>query len=232
MSTKLRRTRLRGRALLLIMLVVVAALAALWWFWWVPNWRPVLGGDETYGIDVSAHQGTIEWRAVASNDITFAYIKATEGGDFVDDRFDTNWTEAGEAGLKRGAYHFFTLCRPGDEQAQNFLRVASPDRQALPPAVDLELAGNCSARPQRNEVYSELRTFLEMVEEAWGGATVLYVGNDWEGLYPVKEWLGRPLWLRRFLLRPHEQWHIWQLHGYANVTGVEGGVDLNVMNEI
>lgn len=68
-----------------------------------------------------------------------------------------------------------------------------------------------------------------MVEDAWGREVVLYVGNDWEAAYPVREHLARPLWIRRFLLRPSEDWYIWQLHGYAKVDGIEGGVDLNVI---
>ena len=81
----------RRRRWLLVGALAVAGLAAvlsLWWFLWVPNWRPPLEEGERYGIDVSAHQDGIDWRRVADDDITFAYIKATEGGDFTDDRFD------------------------------------------------------------------------------------------------------------------------------------------------
>ena len=202
-------------------------LAAVLWFWWVPNHRPALEPGQTYGVDVSAHQGTIDWAAVADDDISFAYIKATEGGDFVDERFESNWEGVHDAGLKRGAYHFFTLCTPGHVQADNFLRVAEPEREALPPAVDLELAGNCSERPPAGEVEAQLDAFLSHVEDAWGDEAVLYVGEDWRERYGRDE--SHPLWVRRFLLRPDERWHIWQLHGYARVDGIDGPVDLNVM---
>lgn len=210
-------------------LVLVGGVAAAW-FWWVPNHRPRLAPGETYGIDISAHQGRIDWDAVASDGVSFAYIKATEGGDFVDDRFEENWKHATAVGLERGAYHFFTLCTSGQDQADNFLRIASPKKGALAPAVDLELAGNCTARPPVDDVISELIAFLKRVETAWGGEMVLYVGDDWEDRYPVRQRLERLLWLRRFLLRPDEPWHIWQLHGYAQVDGIEGPVDLNVMS--
>lgn len=208
-------------------LLVVAA--AVWWLWWVPSWRPPLENGERYGIDVSAHQGPIDWTAVAADGIEFAYVKASEGGDFVDERFEANWDGAGAAGLDRGAYHFFTLCTPGDVQARHFLAVAPPEPGALPPAVDLELAGNCAARPPERAVGNELGRFLFHVENAWGDDVVLYVGEDFEERYPGREALGRPLWLRRFLLRPSEDWWIWQLHGRARVDGVDGGVDLDVM---
>ena len=208
-------------------LVLVAAAA--WWFWWVPGWRPPLRDGERYGIDVSAHQGPIDWERVAGDGIDFAYVKATEGGDFVDGRFAENWDGTGTAGLDRGAYHFFTLCTPGDVQARHFLAVAPPAPDALPPAVDLELAGNCASRPPQRAVEAELTRFLLLVENAWGAETVLYVGNDFEERYPGREEMDRPLWLRRFLLRPSEDWWIWQLHGSARVDGVDGGVDLDVM---
>ena len=59
--------------------IVVAGLAAVFWFVFVPNWRPPLADGERYGVDVSAHQGEIEWKQVAEDGIQFAYIKATEG---------------------------------------------------------------------------------------------------------------------------------------------------------
>lgn len=220
---------MRRRIVLLVVAATAVVAVGAWWFWWVPSWRPPLQGGERYGIDVSAHQGAIDWAAVAGDGIGFAYVKATEGGDFVDERFDESWEGAAAAGLDRGAYHFFTLCTPGDVQARHFLAVAPPETSALPPAVDLELAGNCSARPPVRAVGNELGRFLYTVEDAWGQEAVLYVGEDWEERYPGREALGRPLWLRRFLLRPDGEWWIWQLHGRARVDGVDGGVDLDVM---
>jgi lysozyme len=59
---------------------------------------------------------------------------------------------------------------------------------------------------------------------------VLYVGDDFEDAYPVRNEAGRPLWLHRFLLRPDvDGWVIWQLHGYAHVDGIDGDVDIDVM---
>jgi GH25 family lysozyme M1 (1,4-beta-N-acetylmuramidase) len=65
--------------------------------------------------------------------------------------------------------------------------------------------------------------------EAWGRDVVLYVGSRWEAGYPVKERLGRELWQLRPLLRPSEDWFVWQIHGFAQVDGISGRVDLNIM---
>ncbi len=217
--------------LLVVGLVGVACLGLWLWYGWLPTYRPGLEAGERYGVDVSNHQGEIDWTRVADDDMEFAYIKATEGGDFVDASFQQNWDGAGAAGLDRGAYHFFTLCRPGIEQAANYLDVVPADRNALPPVVDLELAGNCSERPDRDQVEREVRAFIDTVESATGQTVVLYVGDDFEDEYHLRDELDRPIWHRRILLRPDlvEGWWIWQLHDRAAIDGIEGGADLNVM---
>lgn len=211
-----------------VVVLLVGAAGALWF----TNWRPALDVGERYGIDVSHHQGTIDWPAVAGDGITFAYVKASEGGDWVDEDFAESWAGARKAGLDRGAYHFFSLCTPGAAQARHFLAVVPPDEHALAPAVDLELAGNCAERPAPDAVRTELVAFLRLVEDAWKVPVLLYVGDDFEDVYPVRADLGRPLWERRFFFRPDiAGWHIWQLHGFANVAGVNGRVDLDIMRE-
>src|SRR5262245_48058079 len=91
----------------------------------------------SYGVDVSHHQGHIAWAKLPRQGVDFAYIKATEGGDHADSRFSINWRAAHAAGIRRGAYHFFTLCRSGREQAYHFIRHVPVDAAALAPAVDL-----------------------------------------------------------------------------------------------
>lgn len=210
-------------------LLALVCLGGALWTWWLPHYRPALHDGERYGIDVSNHQGDIDWTRVAGDDIDFAYIKATEGGDWVDARFSTNWSAAGDAGLDRGAYHFFTLCRPGEEQADNFLEVVR-DVGELPPALDLELAGNCSSRPDPDVVLAEVTAFIERVESATGRRVLLYVGDDWESVYPVRDRLDRLLWHRRWYRRPNvDGWLIWQVTGMAHVDGITGDVDFDVM---
>jgi lysozyme len=210
-------------------LVILTVLAAGLWFVFLPNWRPPLQDGERYGVDVSNHQGTVDWDLVAADGIEFAYIKASEGQGWVDASFERNWTEAERAGLDRGVYHFFTLCAPGEAQARNFLAVAPPVSNALPPAVDLEFPGNCSQRPPAAEVAAEVDRFVEVVEQEWGREVILYVDHRWESQYPVKERLGREIWQLRVLRRPAEDWFVWQIHGFADVAGVTGRVDLNIM---
>ncbi|MDP8956334.1 MAG: lysozyme M1 (1,4-beta-N-acetylmuramidase) [Actinomycetota bacterium] len=199
------------------------------WFVWLPHYRPALKPGERYGIDVSHHQGLIDWRRVAADDIMFAYIKASEGTDHRDRRFIANWQGAAEVGIERGAYHFFTLCSAGEAQARNFLDAISPDEDAMPPAVDLEIAGNCASPPGPAVIQAELNRFLQILESEWGRPALLYVGDDFRARYGFVNSLDRPIWHRRFLLRPDiDGWVVWQVTGWAHVDGIDGDVDLDV----
>ena len=219
----LRRTAAAGAIIVLVVAVGAAAVFA-----WLSWWRPSLHSDEVYGIDVSHHQGRIDWARVAADDIKFAYIKASEGGDFTDSQFALNWQNSERAGVPRGAYHFFTLCRPGEVQARHFLRVAPPDPAALPPALDLEFGGNCARRPSVAVIRQEVRAFLDIVEKAWRRPVLLYVLDSFDRRYRISATFERPLW-RRSLSRPADSdWTVWQLHGFARVGGITGRVDLNV----
>ncbi|MCU1369907.1 MAG: glycosyl hydrolase 25 family protein [Ilumatobacteraceae bacterium] len=209
--------------------LVLVAATALTWFWYLPNHRSDLRPGERYGVDVSRHQNEIDWDRVADDNIDFAYIKASEGGDLVDERFTENWKDAGGAGLDRGAYHYFTLCRPGDEQAANFLATL-PGGAELPPALDLEIAGNCSDRPDEATVAAEVAAFIEAIESETGEKVVLYIGDDWQARYPVAGSDERPRWARRIHRRPlTDDWWLWQFSATSRVDGIAGHTDLNVM---
>jgi lysozyme len=214
-------------------LVVAVVGAVVGRYVWLPTYRPGIHSGERYGIDVSNYQGQIDWNAVRRDGIRFAYMKATEGGDFTDAHFAANWAGAGAAGVDRGAYHYFTLCTPGATQAANFLHALalplSAESHRLAPAVDLELAGNCRQRPDLATVDRELTTFLSVVEAQTHTPTVLYVGEDFGERYPASSLLHRPRWRLRFLRRPHGDWVVWQVDGLAHVNGIHGKVDLDVM---
>ncbi|GAB1403428.1 hypothetical protein MASR1M74_06060 [Lentimicrobium sp.] len=97
-----------------------------------------------YGIDVSHHQGKINWTEVAEKDISgkhisFVFIKATEGVTRQDRHFMHNWKKAGEAGLIRGAYHFFHPSRDAAAQAENFIKNVQLQPGDLPPVLDIEV---------------------------------------------------------------------------------------------
>ena len=185
------------------------------------------------GVDVSHHQGEIDWTQLQGRAVQFAYIKASEGSTLRDPRFAANWKSALAAGVTPGAYHFFTLCRPGAEQARNFLAaLADTTGSGLPPAVDLEFGGNCQQRPGEQRLASELHSFLEEVERGTGCTPVLYVTQDFYGAYVAGRIAGYPLWVRNIFRTPrlHEDadWVLWQFANRGRMPGVRTFIDLNV----
>ncbi len=184
------------------------------------------------GVDISHHQGAIDWNLLAGDGVQFAYIKASEGASFRDDRFSDNWAGSRKAGVMPGAYHYYSLCAPPLLQAENFLASAPPSPfPALPPTVDLELAGNCARRPTPVEFQADLRVFLDAVEAAWNRRVVLYVTSDF---YPYVQghFADNPLWVRSIFGRPRiagfAQWQFWQYANRGRLDGVFELVDLNV----
>ncbi|MGE5148290.1 MAG: GH25 family lysozyme [Candidatus Eiseniibacteriota bacterium] len=188
------------------------------------------------GIDVSRHQGTIDWPAVAATrEVQFAYIKATEGGDFRDAAFAENWAKSKQAGIARGAYHFFTFCRPGAEQARNFLAVVPAEPGTLPVAVDLEFGGNCSARPTLKALLAELNDFLGEIRKVHLRTPFFYVTSEFYDRYVkgnIKQFPAHHLWLRNIYSEPTQQgcarWTLWQFAHRGRLDGIAGPVDLNV----
>ncbi|MCL6728533.1 GH25 family lysozyme [Sphingomonas hankyongi] len=195
------------------------------------RWHPSEKRYPFQGIDVSHHQGRIAWERLPRQGVDFAYIKATEGADHADRRFSINWREADAAGIHRGAYHFFTLCRSGRDQAAHFVRHVPVDAGALPPAVDLEFPGNCKRRPSRAKFHRELGDFLQIVEARYGRHAVLYLTPHFDKRYRVSATFKRPLWLRSIRSKPRfgaRQWTIWQASTTRRLKGVRGRVDWNV----
>lgn len=72
---------------------------------------PSLDEYPVQGIDISHHQGMIDWKTVDKNMVQFAFIKATEGENHKDSLFLENQTQARQNGIIAGAYHYFTFCR-------------------------------------------------------------------------------------------------------------------------
>ena len=106
-----------------------------------------------------------------------------------------NLREARAAGLAVGAYHFFTFCRPGADQAKNFISVVPHDQPLLPPVVDIEFGGNCPQRPSPEQLNAELQAFLGPVEAAFGKTAIVYLTDEAEAAY-AGQIAARQLWLR------------------------------------
>jgi lysozyme len=222
---------MRNLAIVIALLIVTACVTIMAYFYgtWVPN-NP-LRQYPVKGIDVSHHNGAIDWHAVAGDGVKFAYIKATEGRDFQDDHFVAYSRDATAAGIVCGAYHYFRLGTPGLAQAQNFIRSVPRDTLPLPPAVDLETWGNSSTHPSVADFQTQLSDFLNALRKEYGTEPVVYASSDF-----IHTYLGdipqKRLWYRAVVLSPHlegyDNWTFWQFTERARVKGVTGFVDMDV----
>ncbi|MCF3642553.1 glycoside hydrolase family 25 protein [Rhizobium sp. TRM95111] len=190
-----------------------------------------------HGVDVSRWQGEINWPKLRSQGANFAYIKATDGGDHLDPMFRTNWKRAKEAGLKRGAYHFFYWCRVASSQAEWFIRNVPKDPDALPPVIDVEYNGqsSCKKRLSRAQYLEKIKVFADMLERHYGKRPVIYTAPDFYADNLAGELKGYPFWLRSVAAHPakrypNRKWVFWQYSGSGLSHGVDGQIDLNVFN--
>ncbi|MEM7008660.1 MAG: GH25 family lysozyme [Thermodesulfobacteriota bacterium] len=187
-----------------------------------------------HGLDISHHQDVIDWDILEREDISFVIIKATEGGDHKDTKFEHNWQRAGEIGLVRGAYHFFTFCKTGKEQAQNFTETVPVEKDSLPPAIDLEFGGNCSARPPKEEVLREITEFARITEQKYGKTPIIYATRQSYRSFLEGEEIEYPIWIRNIYHKPTlpdgREWTFWQYANRGRLYGINGFVDFNVFN--
>ena len=184
------------------------------------------------GIDISHHQGKIDWKKIKEEKLHFVFIKATEGGDFKDPEFNRNWNGASNAGLLKGAYHFFTFCRPGVEQARNFIDTVPVDPNALPPVIDFELTGNCEKRPGKEIILKELFVFIEEIEAVYGKTPIIYITYGSYNKYLKGKTDDYRVWIRDVFFTPNMpdgiNWTFWQYSDTGRIKGINSPVDLNV----
>lgn len=189
-------------------------------------------GRLQHGIDLSVHSGSVDWAAVAAEGHSFAFVKATEGVDLKDPAFDRHWPAMKEAGLVRGAYHFYVTEDDPEEQARFFLDNIALEPGDLAPMVDVELIGH-DTRPGLSD---RLLSFLTIVEQRYGVKPIIYTGpNFWDA--NLDDRFGdHPLWVAEYdVPEPRlpvgwKTWHLWQFQENAPVAGVEKGVDRSHVN--
>jgi lysozyme len=180
------------------------------------------------GIDVSHHQGRINWTAVKGDGIRFVFIKATEGGDWTDPHFRRNWNNAREAGLLRGAYHYYRPQTHSAVQARHFLRRVEIGANDLPPVLDVEATdGVADATIRRG-----MRNWLRMVEEETGKRPIIYVSRRFAPRLAA-DFGDYPLWIADYrsdgpaVPRGWGRWTFWQHSERGRVKGIRAPVDRN-----
>ena len=210
----------------------------------------VPSGYYCYGIDISRYQPDIEWdkikvltdaqgrttnsvnQAKDIRDISYVFIKATEGNSFKDKHFKRHWRNAGKRGIRRGAYHFFRSSKDAKTQAAHFIRtVGDLSADDLPPVLDIETIHKGCSYKTLNE---KALIWLKEVERHYGRKPIVYSSASFINDILCKEIKDNyPIWVAHYgVSRPRcDRWHIWQFADNATVYGITGEVDLNVTTE-
>jgi lysozyme len=198
--------------------------------------RVCASGATVRGIDVSYHNGTINWSSVKASGVEFAFVRVSDGIGFRDPKFATYYPAAKAAGVIRGPYQFF---RPNqDVAAQADLLVSAIGGVYtpgdLPPVIDVEATGGLSPAT----VAARVRTWVDRVKGKLGIDPIVYTGK-----YFWRDQVGGPssfannaLWIAAYtslcpdIPSPWTRWTFWQHSDKGSVSGISGDVDLDKFN--
>ena len=188
-----------------------------------------------HGIDVSKYQSMIAWEEVQAMKVKkiqmgFAFIKATEGIGNTDPQFKRNWKKSKEAGIFRGAYHFFIASKDGRMQAENFINKVELETGDLPPVLDVEQLNGVSSA----QLKKEIKKWLEIAENHYGVKPIIYTNVDFYNRHLGSEFDDYPLWVAHYYQmaqpRINRGWVFWQHSDVGRVNGIVSKVDFNVFN--
>lgn len=189
----------------------------------------IFGPTDSYpihGIDVASWNGQVDWAAVKSSGITFAYIRA------IDPRFEENWKSAADNAIDRAPYFIFSFCRSPEFQAEQIKKVLRDHKPDLPPALDLEFfglhgpEGKCQASLSNLEVRDHVFQVASALQSMSGRVPLIYASNQVFGEFSEDKrfkkfmvWLGN--WSKsgkadstQIELRGSNPWTLWQYHSF------------------
>ena len=182
------------------------------------------------GIDISKHQGTINWEELKKNSkIKFIYIKATEGSDFVDPRYHENIRSARKHGFKVGCYHFLSTRSAATTMFYNFIRTAKREDQDLLPIIDVERLSPWSAQQLRDSI----KVFADLIEDYYGCKPLIYTSEKFFTSHLGRAFADYPLFIAKYSNNQPNigyKWILWQFADnglFKPVKGNGGRVDMS-----
>lgn len=189
--------------------------------------------DRFSGIDVSHHQGRINWEQVANDrqNIRFAYVKVTEGSTYHDPMYDENLRHANYAGLDVGAYHFFRMTSSPESQFENFSRHIAyyMDYMTLIPVVDVETFDGKTSE----QVKGALEKFVKLMHAKYGVYPIIY-GPDIAPERMMSAYVNENCMFflgQTDVIKPTKPYSIWQYACRGKVNGIKSGVDLDRLHQ-
>ena len=230
-----KKTSFTINRLIFLSLLLVGVGFGTWYFFIRPNSQQAIGiqplpeGFASHGIDVSHHQGEIDWETLLEEmdtTISFVYCKVTEGTNFIDSEWKRNHSILSNSEMKHGGYHFFSPDVSAEKQAAHFLRHYSPKKSEMPPILDAEVEASSD-----KALIDGMKVWLRIVKEKTGIRPVIYTSfsmyrDKMKGKFP-----GYQFWIASYnpdesRVQNPEIIH-WQYSDCGNVPGIIGMVDLN-----
>jgi lysozyme len=198
-----------------------------------PYLKPHIKKYDLHGIDVSKHQGKIQWHLVkhpdTSKKIDFVFIRASYGTN-KDKLFHTNWVNATSKNFTLGAYHYYWANTNSSKQAKRFIETVELKNGDLPPVLDIEKLPEFQSK---SNWLKGIKNWLNLVEMHYGVKPIIYTSD---GFYKhhletdpfFKEY--PRLWIANYnnIQQPNSNWHFWQYSDKVKITGIKGAVDINV----
>ncbi|MCR5131619.1 MAG: glycosyl hydrolase family 25 [Prevotella sp.] len=187
------------------------------------------------GIDVSHHQGFIDWTSVAAEGkVKFVYVKATEGSTLVDPSYRENVEGARKQGILVGSYHFLSSLSDVVGQFINFSREVKREEQDLLPMIDVEWSGMSQWTPR--QMQDSLALFAYLVQEYYGVQPLIYADAKFYGQRLTPRFDDFPLFIAHYrefppVVEKAHRLYLWQRDEHGRVAGIEKDVDLDVLTK-
>ncbi len=214
--------------------------------------------ERIYGIDIARYQHgkgrrtyPINWqqlsihylgkkaqknvRGTANYPVSFIFIKSTESTTIRNRFYESDYAAARKHGIPIGAYHFFSLKKPGADQARFFIRNTKFKKGDLPPVLDVEPSdAQIKAAGGPENMFKQIRIWLRIVKKHCGVSPILYINQMFIKKYfamvpDIKR--DYDVWIARYgEYKPDVRLAFWQLTSNGSVKGIRGDVDINVFN--
>ncbi len=194
--------------------------------------KSVPEGFPSIGLDVSHHQGDINWKKLMTESgfdtlIHFVYCKATEGNTHLDTKWLRNRGILNNLGIPNGAYHFFIPTDPPRPQAAHFLNIWQKRDIDLPPVLDVETEGFSD-----EDLIAKMQIWLDVVEKESGMRPVIYTSLHFYETKFKNAFPDHKFWIAAYSRKPDciedERIIHWQYSETGKLPGIKELVDLNV----
>ena len=189
-------------------------------------------GFPSFGIDISHHQGKIDWENLFADEsldslINFVYCKTTEGTDHIDTQWESNRKKLIQLNKAHGAYHFFSIESDPLKQASHFLSHWKKRETDLPPVLDVETEGLTD-----KALIKAMKIWLNEVEQKTGMRPIIYTSLHFYETKFQHAFSDYRFWIAAYSRKPTclEDARIlnWQYSETGKIPGIKENVDLNV----